>query len=109
MIQKKCPPSLVLCIYGKKNSTVEYPLLFNEGYANAMGDSYGGASEFELCQDPAGQGFLPEGVSSSVFAGRVVGDGNCFYTAISLRLFGTQVYLTVRSAICCSGCQYPNL
>ena len=24
-----------------------------------------------------------------------MGDGNCFYRAISLRLFGTQVYLTV--------------
>ena len=46
--------------------------------------------------DPAAQTFFPNGVTESVFAGRVVADGNCFFRALSLRLSGVQVNITWR-------------
>ena len=70
--------------------------MFKNCYANAMGVCYHGPSEFSFCMDPAAQAFLPSGVSESVFAGRVVADGNCFFRALSLRLFGVQVNITCR-------------
>jgi hypothetical protein len=74
-----------------KTRTVEFSLLFKDGYANAMGMSYDSVREFSFSIDPAGQAFVPPTVADFVYAGRVVGDGNCFFRALSLRLFGTQV------------------
>ena len=70
---------------------MELSSLFKDEYCNAMGMLYEGPREFVLEVDPAGQAFVPVAVSSEVFAGRVVGDGNCFFRAVSLRLFGTHV------------------
>ena len=53
--------------------------------------SYDSVREFSFSIDPAGQAFVPPTVADFVYAGRVVGDGNCFFRALSLRLFGTQV------------------
>ena len=40
-----------------KTRTVEFSLLFNDGYANAMGMSYDSVREFSFSIDPAGQAF----------------------------------------------------
>ena len=70
--------------------------MFKSCCANAIGVSYHGPSEFLFSMNAAAQAFLPSGVTESVFAGRVVADGNCFFRALSLRLFGVQVNITWR-------------
>ena len=78
----------------QKISAVEYSALFRDEYANAMGMMYEGRSEFLFELDRAAQAFVPPVAASEVFAGRVVADGNCFFRAVSLRVFGTQVQVS---------------
>ena len=68
---------------------MELSSLFKDEYCNAMGMLYEGPREFVLEVDSAGQAFVPAAVSSEVFAGRVVGDGNCFLGSFSEAIWDT--------------------
>ena len=91
------PPPFFFFLLFNIDRSVIFDALFKDEYANTMGIFYEGPTEFQFCVDPAGQAFVPKQLHDDIIAGRVVSDGNCFFRALSLRLFGTQATVTVCS------------
>ena len=89
--------NLAAFVHDNSSESQHFGSNFEDSYSKLMGESYEKEVEWDWVKDPAATNFLPLELVDSVFAARLVPDGNCFNRALSQGLFGSQtLHLHIR-------------